>query len=640
MKGIKIKLPAYSSIVWGLICLFIVVVSIVNYRRYYCFDYMDMDLAAYSQIMWNLAHGSFYSSLLGVNFLGHHAHFILLFLVPAYFFFQSPLLLLFLQSALLSFSAYPIFLIARDEISEQAGLWMVIIYLLYPAMGYTLFYEFHVPVFATVFLSFMLYFFIKGRFSLFSLFVFLSLCCQENISLLIMPMGVFALFKKRSAKWVIMPMAAGALWFFIVVGKLMPYFNKNTVEFVGIYSQFGNSLPEIFSHLITRPLQTAKFIFMPQKIKYLMQLFGPLSFLSVFDSHILVAGLIFLQHLLSSRSAECMIEYHYDAEMIPFIFVSGIYGLKKLLNIEVLKKHVRKEIIGVFLITISLTCAVSFGPFVDIVFNSRRTRADVWDKQKARLISMIPDTASVVATFEFLPMLSQRKKLYSFHHVAHGFYTLSRKPYRLPAGVEYALLDFDDPIGVNAFFKRGRSEINISDFFRYNKWGIVDILNNFALLKNNYPGDLRFFDVVDKMPAVYKKLNIVFLGELLFMGYNIGEARDIPGGKKIPVAFYFNTLKKINRDYRMVLEIYKKPNILKFKTVRPLCYRIFPTYLWQEGKVIRDNYFLFIPEELGNKSFLVNVKFIDASSGETVAFFSAKEADSSKPVESITILNE
>ena len=44
--------------------------------KYYSFGYYDWDLAMYAQVMGNLKHGSLYSSLMGMNFLGNHAEYI------------------------------------------------------------------------------------------------------------------------------------------------------------------------------------------------------------------------------------------------------------------------------------------------------------------------------------------------------------------------------------------------------------------------------------------------------------------------------------------------------------------------------------------------------------------------------------
>ena len=628
----------YNYIVWVLISFFILILSNICFRRYYCFDYIDMDLAAYNQIIWNIVHGSFYSSMLGVNFLGHHAHFILLLFAPLYFLFQTPLFLLFLQIVFLAICAYPIFLIASKELDQGLALSLVIAYLLYPAMGYTALFEFHVPVFATAFLTFMLYYFIKYNFKLFALFMVLSLLTQENIPLVIVPFGIFAFFKNRSMKWWLLPLLSGTIWFLAVVGWIMPYFNKNTVEFVTIYGHMGNSLPEILGFIISRPLTVIKIMLSAQKIKFLFHLFAPLCFFSLFDTHILISGLLFVQHLLSSRSPEYMIEYHYDAEILPFIFISAVYGIKRFMNWPLIKHYLRPALISALILAVSITCALSFGPFIEIAVDKYKTTKDVWDLQKERFLEMIPDDASIVATFEFLPMLSQRKQLYSFHHVVHGFYTLSRVPYRLPQDVEYALLDVNDPIGVNVFYKRGRSESNIAAFLNSNKWGIVEMLDNIVLLKNDYKSDKKFFQILKKPPDISVGLNALIAQEMSLLGYDIAQTSRIKGGSSVAVKFFWRALKKIETDYRMIIEINDAEGSLRYQTIRPLCYRVLPSYMWAQNSVVAENYRLFIPEAIEKEKFTVNIKMVDAGTGDTVPMLLNDDKGQKISLEKLAIL--
>ncbi len=628
----------YIYIVWALISFFILIISNICFRRYYCFDYADMDLAAYNQIIWNIVHGSFYSSMLGVNFLGHHAHFILFLFAPIYSLFQTPLFLLFLQIVFLALSAYPIFMIASRELDQSLALSLVIAYLLYPAMGYTALYEFHVPVFATAFLTFMLYYFIRHNFKLFALFMVLSLLCQENIPLVIIPFGIFAFFKKRSVKWWLLPLLSGSIWFVAVVGWMMPNFNKNTVQFVTIYRHMGNSLPEIMGFIISRPLTVIKMMLSAQKIKFLFQLFAPLCFFPLFDTHILISGLLFVQHLLSSRAPEYMIEYHYDAEILPFIFISTVYGIKRFMNWPVIKRYLRPALISALILAVSITCAVSFGPFIEIAVDKHKTTKDVWDLQKERFLEMIPSDASIVATFEFLPMLSQRKQLYSFHHVIHGFYTLSRVPYRLPQGVEYALLDVNDPIGVNVFYKRGRSEANIAAFLNSNNWGIVEMLDNIVLLKNNHKSDKKFFRILRKPPDISVSLNAIIEQKMFLLGYDIAETFRIKGGSSVEVKFFWRALKKIETDYRMIIEINDAQGNLRYQTIRPLCYRILPSYMWAQNSVVQENYRLFIPQAIEKENFTVNIKMVDAGTGDAVPILLTNDKGQKISLEKLAIL--
>jgi len=580
-----------------------------------------MDLAAYNQIIWNIVHGSLYSSVLGVNFLGHHAHFILFLFAPLYFFLQSPLTLVFLQIFFLAFAAYPIFLIARDELNEPLGLAMVIVYLLYPAMGYTALYEFHVTSFATAFLSWMFYFFIKRNFRLFVLFMFLSLLCQENIPLVIMPFGIFAFLKKRSLKWWLFPLLAGGVWFGLISGKLMPYLNKDTVQFISIYRHLGNSLLGVAVFIITHPLHVVKMMFTPEKLSFLFKLFGPLCFFSLFDGRILISGLLFLQHLLSIRSPEYMIEYHYDAEILPFIFISAIYGLKRAINLPIIKHHFRPQIISIFLIGVSITCAISFGPFIPLAVDKHKTVKDAMDLQKERFIKMIPAEASIVSTFELLPQLSNRKGLYSFHHVIDGRYTLSKKAYVLPS-VDYALLDINDFLGVTAFYQKGHSEVNMINFINSHNWGVVEILDNIVLLKNNFQSNFKLFETIDTLPQgliltpVMAKVN----DDLIFLGYNKGNSREIAGAKAWELQFFYKALKPMNTDYWMHIEIKDAKDIIISQSDRPLCYRIFPTYMWEKGEIVKENYCLFIPQGISPEGFTVNINLVDKSSERAVLF--------------------
>jgi len=439
-------------------------------------------------------------------------------------------------------------------------------------------------------------------------------------------------------KWWLLPLLSGSIWFVAVVGWIMPSFNKNTVQFVTIYGHMGNSLPEIIGFIISRPLTVIKMMLSAQKIKFLFQLFAPLCFFPLLDTHILISGLLFVQHLLSSRTPEYMIEYHYDAEILPFIFISAVYGIKRFMNWPVVKRYLRPAIISALILAVSITCAVSFGPFIEIAVDKSRTTKDVWDLQKERFLEMIPDDASIVATFEFLPMLSQRKQLYSFHHVVHGFYTLSRVPYRLPQGVEYALLDVNDPIGVNVFYKRGRSESNIAAFLNSNKWGIVETLDNIVLLKNNYKSDKKLFQILRKQPDISVSLNALIKREMSLLGYDIGETLPIKGGSSIAVKFFWRALKKIETDYRMIIEINDAQGKLRYQTIRPLCYRVLPSYMWAQNSVVGENYRLFIPEAIEKENFTVNIKLVNAGTGDAVPILLNDDKGQKISLEKLVIL--
>jgi uncharacterized membrane protein len=59
--------------------------------KFHFFLYDDFDLAVHDQIIWNILHGRIFDSVLGIDFLGNHVHFISFLVAPFYFLVPHPL---------------------------------------------------------------------------------------------------------------------------------------------------------------------------------------------------------------------------------------------------------------------------------------------------------------------------------------------------------------------------------------------------------------------------------------------------------------------------------------------------------------------------------------------------------------------
>lgn len=611
-----------KRLVWISISLYVLFFGYISFLKYQTFEYIDFDLAIHAQTVWNIIHGSIYSSILGIDFLGNHANFILFLIAPIYFIFRSPLTLLFLQTLFLAFTAYPLYLIAKDEINEKIGLAVVFVYLMYPALGYVNLYEFHPTVFATCFLSFMFYYFRKEDFNKFILFMILALLCQESVPLIIIPFGIYVFFTKRDIKWSLIPLILGIMWFLVTVGKIIPYFNKNTIQFFRIYEHLGKSIEEVLKFVTTHPIALGKIIFTKQKILFMIHLFMPLSFLSLLDLHIFVLSLAFFQHLISYRFTEHTIYYHYTAEMIPFIFITFIYGIKRFLKFFYVKKYFSQKIIISFIIGVAIISNIYLGPQINLIRNIPKFKKDIWDYQKQRFLDIISPEASVVATFEFLPKLSQRGKLYSFHHVSIGFYTLSNIPYQLPEDVEYALLDFNDNLTFNTFYISGRSDVNIRKFISSGQWGVFDMIGNIVLLKKEYKDRYKLYQVLKELPKISGITQASANDELELLGYE-GSYENIYKGKQIKLVFYWRALREIKDDYGNFIDIITKNGEIKYRFIKPICYRVLPTYTWHTNEIIKENYNLYVPEDIKNEDYFIRIGIFDYKTKKTYPIFSS-----------------
>lgn len=463
----KIKnLP--DKIIWAAIISYAAFFSYLSILKYNNYIYNDFDLAIDAQALWNIIHGSCYSSIHQIIFLGNHMRLVLFLIAPLYAIFTSPVLLLVVQSVFLGLGAYPLYRIAKDVLDAKFALAIALSYLLYPALMYMNLFEFHPTALATCLLMFMLYYFYQGKFRAFIISAILALSCQENIALLLVTTGIFAIFVKKEKKWFVVPAAIGAIYFYISIFKIMPYFNNGTIEFGSLYSHLGPNICQAAVNIVLNPFKTIGILLSPENIFLLFGLFTPLLFLPfLYMPLLLVASPVFLQHMLSSRFMEHTIFYHYSAELIPFIFVAAVYGIKRL--ICVLDKPIDRRALLWLVVIVATVSSVHMGPLARISesIEAWKSRRDV-SLQISRFISQIPPDAAVAATFEFLPKLSNRKYLYSFHHFYAGKPTLSGKSFKFPQTIDYALINYDDRHTFEDFRCPG-SDVNLKDFFaKYN----------------------------------------------------------------------------------------------------------------------------------------------------------------------------
>ncbi len=602
-----------SKFLWILIVGYIVYFSIICFLKFSSFAYDDFDLAIHDQVLWNILHGSIFSSILGIDFLGNHAHLILFLVAPFYKIFPHPFTLLFLQTIALGIGALPLYLLSRSILGYKWALAISFMYLIYPALGYVNLFEFHPTVFATFFLFFMLYYFYKEKFSLFLLFMILTMLCQENISLVIIMMGFYGLVKRKKPKWVILPMVIGGLYFWLIVTKFMPYFNKDTIQFIAIYSHLGDSFSKIIINILTHPIEIIKIMFTKQKIIYLTQLFGPLSFIPLLSPLSLLLLLpFFMQHLLSLRITEVTIYYHYTAEMIPFIFLALIYGIKNLLALDWLKK--RQFLLIMPLLLVSLGYNFYLGPHFRLFKQIGSVfKKDELDRQKEALLKKIPRDAAVVATFEFFPHLTHRKQLYSFHHVYMGFYTLSNQPYNLPDTVEYALLDFNDLLTFRDFYNSQRYQ-NIRQFLSSGDWGVSDVKDTMVLFQKNTQDKYRLYYVLLEEPQPENKTSLIIDRDIELLGYDLKERKD----NLLHIVFYWRLLNKTDKDINVFFDLIDSEGRLIFRLLRPICYRIYPTQAWQAGQFISEERYLIFPSNLFPGQYLFKLGFFNYGTGELI----------------------
>jgi len=434
------KEPAVLILAAGYILFF----SLISILRYHTFDYNDFDLAIHTQIVWNILHGSIHSSILGISFLGNHMSLILFLIAPVYALFSTPLTLLLPQTLFIGLGVIPLYLLARDILARKFALLFCLLYLLYPALHFVNYFEFHPVSLAMLFLLSMVYYFEKEKFIPFLCFMFLSLLCKENISPGVFFFGLYVLFfRRRSWKWSLTPLLITGVWLILEL-RIMAFFNQGIIDFNWLYSYLGRTMPEAVIDIFRHPLIVLKYIFTEANMRFLFQLLLPLAFLCLLSPKVLFIAISFFpQQLLSLRLTDHVIYYHYTAKLVPFLFISA----------------------------------------------------------------------------EFLPKLSSRKEVYSFHHVYIGKYTLSDTEYVLPEDVEYALIDFNDYSTFTSFYSPHQYK-NLQKFFSKGKWGLLTAADNITLFKKGYKSGKKLCQVL-KEPSLLSSMKFLIEDSVAIREYKM-----------------------------------------------------------------------------------------------------------------------
>lgn len=598
----------YGIFVFVAVFIYVLLFGFLSWQKYRAFEYHDFDLAAHAQTLWNITRGSLYCSILGVNFLGNHCHFILFIIAPIFALFPHPLTILFLQTLALGLAALPIYFIAKDQLDAKLGWLTVFLYLIYPALAYANLFEFHPTAFATFFLAMTLLFFLRNNFTGFCVFMVLSLLCQENVAFGIFMIGVWAIFLERDRRFILTPILISILWFLACFYIIMPYSGRGQIKLISFYAHMGKSPPEIVAGIFLHPVKFIVTVFSRDNLIFLLQLFAPLCFLPLLSYEgILLALPFLLQHILSNRFTEKLLIFHYAAEILPFIFLGCIFGLKRLKEKGGLSAFSR-----LLLVIFAIFFAIYTGPLARLGVNGHLLKKNRLDKEKGGLIKMIPPNAGVVATFDFLSHLAKRKELFSFHNVILGLYPYSEKIFELPSSVDFALVDFSDSLtryllDSAAMDKKIIRAINLRMFCEDQSFGIVRIGDSLVLFKRGHHSDLYLFKILKSAPKGITPTKVIVDDTIELIGH-----RFIKGTEgDFDLELYWRCLRPSSKEINFYIDVLDANGKIMRTISRNIGYGAYPTYIWKKNEVIGERHSVIIPFALPKGNFAVRLGFIE-----------------------------
>lgn len=437
----------------GLALVFFGLTSWASYARWANFEYRTFDLAYYVQGLWQLIHGRFEGSVIGVPLLGNHVEPIVLLLAPFFFLGRHPMLLVAVQNLALAAMGPVAFDIAkRLGLNSKAALLLSAAVLITPATGYVALHEFHPEALTAPFLLLMLRARVRQSLRAHWGWLIALLACKENMALLVAAYCAVQLVLERKRgwaelrSWYLWPLALAVGWFFVCTKVITPALNPGSIDYLALYDRLGSSAGDILTNAIAHPGRIGHSLFVALTHGNLLwALLLPFLALPLARPRwLLIAAPILLQHLLSWRSSEWTIYFHYAAPVIPLFWIALTEAVAGIERAQRIPGVIRLSVPWLVL----LACAAAqliLGPAGEIAattadwFREKENRA-----RKTAFLRQISPDASLLAPLPYLSHLAMREKLYSLHYVLKGLKTLSRAAYEPPPPTDFVLIDYED----------------------------------------------------------------------------------------------------------------------------------------------------------------------------------------------------
>jgi hypothetical protein len=283
----------------------------------------------------------------------------------------------------------------------------------------------------------------RGRFWLWWL---LAVGTKENVALLLVAWSVVHTFCERKKPWAhqwrwnVLPGLTAVFWLALYGAWISPRLNGGKVDYLELYSHLGQSGGEIIRGAFSHPEKI--FGALGHSLRSGDLLWGMLlPFLALpllRPRYLLIAAPVLLQHLLSWRSSEWTIHFHYAAPLVPLFWLGAAEASRPM-------RH--RRLVAWSIVLGCLLAQLWSGTVSELTDEIREVKRYASEREwKAQQLARIQadQSASVLAGNPYLSHLAMRPALYSLHHILKGLQTLSRRRYEPPPATDYVLIDAGD----------------------------------------------------------------------------------------------------------------------------------------------------------------------------------------------------
>lgn len=323
-----------SPCTW-LVAVALTVYEIFAYHQYTQLQDAAMDLGIFYQTVAGWAfHGNPYVPIKGFSQLGDHFSPVFALLAPLLWLHNSPVMLVFAQPVLLCASAVPVYLAVRRMWNTWFATALTAAYLFSSGMQHSIAFPVHEVMFSAVLIAWALERALAGRWTAASVLMGLTCLVKEDMDLMIVAFGVYALLNRRWRQGAAL-IVGGLAAYELTIHVLIPAFGPG-YTYTGAYATTLHATTSygMLAALLFHPRHTAHLLFAGRvKSALWRHLLEPVGFACVASPIALLALPNLVSRLVSSNNNQWSWDYHYDMPLMPVLFLAAADGLARLVRL-------------------------------------------------------------------------------------------------------------------------------------------------------------------------------------------------------------------------------------------------------------------------------------------------------------------
>jgi uncharacterized membrane protein len=215
----------------------------------------------------------------------------------------------------------------------------------------------------------------------------LALLAREDVALVAAALGVWALaFRRpRAVTLGVLLIASGLAVLATTLFIVRPQFASASAQYGAMYHELARAPWQALPRLVWTPGSTPDTVL---KLEMLAALLTPLAFLPIAaPATLLVALPAFAEHLLSERSQQHTIVYHYAALLIPVLAWGAMLGLARIAR----RRPRLGMALAVAMFAMTAVAQLAYGPFALPEWSHARAAERAWPSERDRLEAPVRD---------------------------------------------------------------------------------------------------------------------------------------------------------------------------------------------------------------------------------------------------------